>query len=804
MKNNPLKKITKSKIPDDKRLIDLEKEAIEIAAAGQVFFEQKKFENTIEQMSKILSRENDFKSFDSFRNALRLTAHSYWRQFNKEKPIELFLRSVKWSEEKNETEEVIKDLSNLGVLFYQSAEYLKSIEYTTQAYNIAIKINYEKGIGFALGNLGNCYFHLGNFEKSLEFQLKASEMAKKLNDQAFLGRCLNTITVLYKNLGQFKKAVENALEAIRIKEKLNEPLGSIYLNIGVIYKEWGDIKKAVSYYKKSMIIFEKENKKDSLAIVLNNLGNLYMDEKDIKLALEYFTKALIIEEEISDKKGILTVLINIGLIYTNHTKDFEKAKVNFDKALNIALEIKCPDSILTVSLKYCDLLLNYGKADDAEILLRNCDKYLDEVDSYTTKFDYFEIYVKLSKIKNDYKKALEYFEKYSKLKDSIFAEENLKTITEMQNKYEAEKKEKEAENYRLKYIELAKMNKEIKKQKEKLENTLNELNESKLKFNIIKEELGRKINKNLVGESQKIKKIIELISVVAKSDKTNVLITGESGTGKEIVANYIHELSIRGKNSFHAINSSAIPDSLFESQFFGHEKNSFTGANNTHIGWFEYANKGTLFLDEIGTVSPDMQSKLLRVLEERKIVRLGSHKEIPVDIRIISATNLDMSDLLEKKKFREDLYHRLATFVIHIPPLRDRKEDIPLLLDHFINLFSKQFAKPINKVESSVISYLSAYNFPGNIRELKNMVERAVIVAESSTLKCSHFLIPDNNSDNTECVIIPLDQVEKEHIRKALSQTNYNQSKTAELLGVERRVIARKIQKYGLSPKKSK
>ena len=302
----------------------------------------------------------------------------------------------------------------------------------------------------------------------------------------------------------------------------------------------------------------------------------------------------------------------------------------------------------------------------------------------------------------------------------------------------------------------------------------------------------------MIGESHSINKIKELISIVAISENTNVLITGESGTGKEIVARQIHQNSVRHNNSFCGINSSAVPGTLFESQFFGHEKNAFTGANKTHIGWFEIADGGTLFLDEIGTMSLDQQVKLLRVLEERKIIRLGSHREIPIDVHIISASNIDLVELVETNVFRKDLYHRLATFVIRIPPLRERKDDIPLLLEHFVNLFSLQLKKKIKKIEKSVEEALMKYHFPGNVRELKNIIERAMIVTDSSTLKLSHFSVPKSANKDNHKDFLPMSEIEKLHITEALKISKYNQSHAADLLKIERRAVARKMKKYGI------
>ncbi|MCK4357913.1 MAG: sigma-54-dependent Fis family transcriptional regulator, partial [Candidatus Cloacimonetes bacterium] len=249
----------------------------------------------------------------------------------------------------------------------------------------------------------------------------------------------------------------------------------------------------------------------------------------------------------------------------------------------------------------------------------------------------------------------------------------------------------------------------------------------------------------------------------------------------------------------YAVNSSAIPESLFESHFFGYEKNAFTGANTTHIGWFEIADKGTLFLDEIGTMSFEQQAKLLRVLEESKIVRVGSHKEIDVDVHIISATNINLLEKVREKKFRNDLYYRLATFVINIPPLRERKEDIPLLLRYFVEMFSCVLNKKIKRIENQIDSALINYDFPGNIRELKNMVERAILISDSSTLKLKHFVIPKSDSefDSFED-IIPLEEMEKKLILKALKATGFNKRQAAKLLKVNRRVVERRMVKYGI------
>ncbi|WP_321308816.1 sigma-54 dependent transcriptional regulator [Marinifilum fragile] len=328
------------------------------------------------------------------------------------------------------------------------------------------------------------------------------------------------------------------------------------------------------------------------------------------------------------------------------------------------------------------------------------------------------------------------------------------------------------------------------------------LQEVKRNYSIISKEFYEAMGYEIVGESRHMKNLINLIGKVAKTGNTSVLITGESGTGKELVARAIHYLSSRKENCFYAVNCSAIPETLFESEFFGHTKGAFTGASDTKTGWFEAANKGTLFLDEIGDMQLNLQTKFLRVLEDRKIRKVGSNIEIPFDTRIIAATNQNLEELSTEKGFRLDLYHRISSFVIHLEPLRKRKEDIPLLLDYFVKYFNRIMAKNINEVDEAVVRKLLAYEFPGNVRELKNMVERAVIICDTNKLGLSHFQlneVKENYSDHyhypTE-EILDLELVEKNCILKALERSNYNKSKAADLLNITWQSLDRRIKKY--------
>ncbi|MDM8158231.1 sigma-54 dependent transcriptional regulator [Labilibaculum sp. K2S] len=325
--------------------------------------------------------------------------------------------------------------------------------------------------------------------------------------------------------------------------------------------------------------------------------------------------------------------------------------------------------------------------------------------------------------------------------------------------------------------------------------------EVKRNYSIISEEFQKAMGYEIIGDSPQMKNLINLIGKVAKTENTSVLITGESGTGKELVARAIHYLSSRKENYFYAVNCSAIPESLFESEFFGHTKGAFTGASASKVGWFEAANKGTLFLDEIGDMQLNLQTKFLRVLEDRKIMKVGSNIEIPFDTRIIAATNQNIEGLHSEKGFRLDLYHRISSFIIHLEPLRNRKEDIPLLLDYFVKYFNRVMGKNISEIDGAVVRRLLSYEFPGNVRELKNMVERAVIICDMNRLSLSHFQLTHPREEKRKIDFstdenLDLELVEMDCIRKALERSNNNKSKAADLLNITWQSLDRRIKKY--------
>jgi len=302
----------------------------------------------------------------------------------------------------------------------------------------------------------------------------------------------------------------------------------------------------------------------------------------------------------------------------------------------------------------------------------------------------------------------------------------------------------------------------------------------------------------IIGGSDRMKDVFLTISKVAQTD-ANVLILGENGTGKELIARALHRESERAKEIFVSVDLGAIPETLFESELFGHVKGAFTDAKEDRSGRFEVASGGTLFLDEIGNLSLPLQSKLLSVVQNRLINRVGSSKETPINIRLICATNMPLYRMVQEKTFREDLLYRINTVEIKVPPLRERISDIPLLTDHFTLLYARKYNKTGISLQQDVYQKLETYSWPGNIRELQHVVERAIILNDKDILKPADFLIMHETSRSTDLIGYRMEDVEKQTIQQALEKYRYNISKAADELGMARTTLYRKMTKYGIS-----
>jgi len=304
----------------------------------------------------------------------------------------------------------------------------------------------------------------------------------------------------------------------------------------------------------------------------------------------------------------------------------------------------------------------------------------------------------------------------------------------------------------------------------------------------------------IIGNSPALESVLEQVEQVAPTDST-VLIQGETGTGKELIARAIHNLSARCGRPFIKLNCAAIPFDLLESELFGHEKGAFTGAIAQKIGRFELADKGTLFLDEVGDIPPGLQPKLLRVLQEQEFERLGSTRTHQVEVRLVAATNRNLMEMVKRNEFRSDLYYRLNVFPIPLPPLRARREDIPALVEHFVEIYARRMDKPIEQITPETMSTLSSYEWPGNIRELQNFIERSVILTSGNVLQPPLASL-ESAAEAQSLGAVTLEDAERDHIRKILEQTRWvvaGPNGAAARLGIKRSTLYFRMQKLGIS-----
>lgn len=325
-----------------------------------------------------------------------------------------------------------------------------------------------------------------------------------------------------------------------------------------------------------------------------------------------------------------------------------------------------------------------------------------------------------------------------------------------------------------------------------------EVNRLKTSQRLVNQYLGRDFG-HIIGRSEALGEVLATIDKVAATD-ASVLILGENGTGKELVARALHSQSPRADQPFVSVDLGAVPDSLFEAELFGHVKGAFTDARSDRPGRIEVANGGTLFLDEIGNIQLPMQAKLLGVLQTRQVTRVGSNRVIPVDLRLVAATNMPLYTMVAEQRFRQDLLYRINTVEIHIPPLRERPGDIPLLAEHFTALYARKYQKPGLGIGKDTLRKLQGHGWPGNIRELQHAVERAVIMGEGDSLQPGDFLLQAGHATapGPEPASLNLEDMERDTIRRALQKHQHNLSRSAAELGLSRATLYRKMEKYGI------
>ena len=676
---------------------------------------------------------------------------------------------------RKQVSKIRKALDNL-ILYNQSQGALeKCVFYCQEVLNLLQDPGKENELASKHVFIGTCYLRLVDYRLAKEYYNNALEIYRQIGNDFGCAEVLINIGRVYREMGQFERSLSFLNDALDIYEKRKEELSReenlrprhsycCALEVtGIIYSQLKQYEKAQEYLLSN--ITNRRNLGDPEGIMqgLINLGASY-SESDPEKALSYFLEAKDCNDPHISIIPKIALINNIGGCYENKG-DYEQALDYYNKALQMAEDNNM--------MKYRPQILKHigyvyhvqGLFDKALEKTHHSLKLSIEEDS---RLDILQCYDSLSEIyaaKGDYKSALEYHVKLGEIKDAVFNEDLAQKLSVLQKKYEETS---------IRLIETQKQN------------------------SLVTDTLKKAISMSFIGVSNSIRKVHELAMTAALHSNTSVLITGESGVGKEIIARIIHFAGSRNNGALVDVNCSSIPESLAESEFFGYEKGAFTGAVNRKAGLIEEANNGTLFLDEVGDTPLSIQAKFLRVLETRQVKRLGSKKPINIDFQLISATNKDISEMIQSNTFRADLLYRINTLEIHIPPLRERKDDIEPLLRHYLTEFSRIMNKAVPTYEPSLIQYLCDYDFPGNVRELKNMIEKALILNKENVLTTDSFkdFISRKFDYSTLQALNPIstiNEMETTLLLNALKEANGNKTKAALMLGISYSTFKRKL-----------
>jgi transcriptional regulator with PAS, ATPase and Fis domain len=661
----------------------------------------------------------------------------------------------------NETDKA-EILKNIGKIFHDLFKQEESNDVFLQALNIYEKLS-EKI------NIVNCYYYIGfnysrmvNVKKALEYltlTFNATSETEKpefhINSAMYIGR-------LYMEFGDFNKGFEYLFYSLEYNKKIDNKknIAETYSKIAAGYNLLGLHDKALEYHLKTIEICEKlDDNEIILSAIYNDIGVTYMSFDNFEFALEYFNKSLT-----KFKKCITNSysLINIGIIYTIQKK-YDLALEYHLKAYEAAKDFK--DEYFTPYFQI-SIALVYSKLKEFEKAHKYLKKSIEFAEKQKIKKMLQEIYMQAKDVYfeiENYKKAYEYQEKYYELKINVISKNSSTDIAEIEAKQ------------------------------------LNEVNES-----IPNDEQAD--FPEIIGSSKEMKEIFTLLNMVSEHN-VNVLITGPTGCGKELVAKEIHR-KYKKDSPYVAINCSAIPDHLLESELFGYAKGAFTGAVKDKRGKIELANNGTLFLDEIGDMPLSLQAKMLRVFQERTVTPLGSTKVIPVSMRIISATNKNLDEMIKNGEFRQDLFYRLKVIKVKMPALKEHKHDIPLLVNHFIRKYNEKFEKKIKSISINALNYLLSCEWQGNIRELENEIERAVLLSKEEILNIELFAqaikkeetsifenLPQNWKEYQSYKSEINDKLDTGYVKELMSATNENVQSASKLGGLERAQIYRLLKK---------
>jgi len=592
--------------------------------------------------------------------------------------------------------------------------------------------------------------------------------------------------------------IDNLLKQVPVSHiTINTLMRSASLQMGL-----NKLDKAIKYLREALLQAQALHIPPLQLVIINNLATAYCNIKETTKAEELLSQGLQVAEEMAYQRQIILILFNLGNLKLNSglnaeaIEHYERCSTLLESSPNAA-----PQMLMDI---YNNLSLSYWRVNDKALSISYIDKAI-QLAKETSVIEY-EIRMNVNKTviltamgnydeaKQILVQAAKYYKKKKLYSDLIETNYTLANLYTLQNDYPNAYKllESNRELYRMHISQLM---------AQQAKEDVAMLNTSDLQLADMLQEVPA-LEKPLqsygfIGVSAATKQVLNAALLAAQHPNTNVLISGESGTGKEVIAQIIHHNSLRRNNAFVSVNVASLAAGLIENELFGHDKGAFTGADSPTKGYFLKANKGSFFMDEISEFPYELQSKLLRVLETRKVIALGSNQEVPFDCRIICATNQDIRKMLEANKFRIDLYHRLNTIEIHIPPLRERPEDIGPLVEFYVDYFAKELKTAHPIVDKSMIALLKRYSFPGNVRELKNIIERMFILG-GKQIWDSELLQRINPYDfHSDVADTPeIETNEEDEIIKALIKCNGKQKAAAKILGMSEATLFRRIQKY--------
>ncbi len=781
-----------------------------------------------------ISRKGNYKKWEG--DALNNLGLIFWHKGEFERAVKYFKESLNIRKDLQDEFRIAASYNNLGLLLWEMGDLSSALSYQEESLKIKEKIQDERGKGVSYLNLGLINFDLGDWEKAMESYFRALAIKEKQGEKVDIGLLYNNIGEIFLKMGNSQKAKDYFLTALQYAEQTQSPWmkAETLGNLGEVHFLEGDFLHAANLYEADIAISQELEDKEELTETYRRKAELLLAEGRIEEAEIWAKRALTLALKTKAKKEEGNARRVLGNIQAQLKKN-EEARNSFLTSLACFKSLGKNFELGKVYLEYGKYLKEIGQEEESENYLylaqeifRNLSAvpYLEKVDSLLLEiatprneesllYSLIDGALKFSDLIPFGNYCLNLLAKFFKAKTGYFQIYGLAKIFYGEIKEEPISQIKSTDKtliFPIKFedkeigilqLELDKIPSGAETFRSLIAKTLSLACENLMRRK--KEEVPISKQKGefpgVLGKGEKMKEMWRMIEKVAPT-RTTILLTGESGTGKELVAQTIHNLSPFSSEPFLPINCAAIPETLLESELFGIEKGTATGVLEKP-GKLELAKGGTIFLDEIGDMSLSLQAKILRVLEERKFFRVGGKKEHALSARVIAATNKDLSKEIKAGRFREDLYFRLNVLTVSLPPLRERREDIPDFCDYFIKKYNKEHNKNIKGLTKDVLSLFLSYNWPGNVRELENVMERAIILSEGDFITISDLppqikLLEEKMPFGLEDVKAEFKEKEKAVLLKLLQENKWQITKVAKQLGTNRKRIYRLMQKYGI------